>query len=282
VAHEWVKLILRKRATPGSEIIVFNKSNGNQAEFLLEAPDATGLHRARLKDLSVDIWEKDFGIAPEPAPDTRPRVHLVCKSCGTQESMALDPEEHTKVTNGEELWRHCVHCAEDTDWQSAAWLAAQLAAKPAPTPASAPAAVSPAVSPAGLPAALRPAAAPAPAPPQPPPPIAAPEPPPPLPAPAAAPPAAPAINWAEKRAARRIQMKTRARVRRVDGKVEIVAPLNVSRGGIAFESPLEYALDERIRVAMHYREGEDALETTGAIVRVSPRSATQEYGVKFG
>jgi len=77
-------------------------------------------------------------------------------------------------------------------------------------------------------------------------------------------------------------MKTRARVRRVDGKIEIVAPLNVSRGGIAFESPMEYALDERIRVAMHYREGEDALETNGAIVRVSPRSASQEYGVKFG
>jgi len=33
LAHEWIKLVLRKRMTPGSEIIVFNKTNGNQAEF---------------------------------------------------------------------------------------------------------------------------------------------------------------------------------------------------------------------------------------------------------
>ncbi len=258
LAHEWIKLVLRKRMTPGSEIIVFNKTNGNQAEFLLEGADATGLFRARLKDLNVDIWEMDFGLVPQPAADTRTRVHLVCKCCGSQESVPLDSEEQANAAGGEVLWRHCSQCAEETDWQAEAWLveqrrldenkrAAQRATAPAPALVAAPA----------------------------PAPVAEPEP---EPEPA---PTAPPINWAERRTSRRIQMKTRARVRRPDGRVEIVSPLNVSRGGIAFESAVEYTLDERIKVAMHYREGEEPLETLGVIVRVVPGANAKQYGVKF-
>ena len=33
------------------------------------------------------------GLAPEPVIDTRVRVHLVCKCCGSRESALLDPEE---------------------------------------------------------------------------------------------------------------------------------------------------------------------------------------------
>src|SRR4051812_36701441 len=93
LAHEWIKVAIRKRVAPGSEIIVFNKSNGNQAEYLVEEQDATGLYRARLKDLGVDVWEKDFGVAAAPAHESRPPLHLICKSCGTQESIVLSPED---------------------------------------------------------------------------------------------------------------------------------------------------------------------------------------------
>src|ERR1035438_370401 len=125
VAREWIMVPIRKRIPPGSEVIVFNKTNGNQAEFLVEEQDAAGIYRARLKDQSVDIGEKDFGAAPEPAADTSLRMHLLCKSCGTQESVQLSAEEYAKVSAGEVVWRHCAQCVEETDWQSALWLAEQ-------------------------------------------------------------------------------------------------------------------------------------------------------------
>ena len=109
VARDWIMLPIRKRIPPGSEVIVFNKTNGNQAEFLVEEQDAAGIYRARLKDQSVDIWEKDFGGPPEPVADTSLRMHLLCKSCGTQESVQLSAEEYAKVSAGEVVWRHCAH-----------------------------------------------------------------------------------------------------------------------------------------------------------------------------
>jgi hypothetical protein len=280
VAREYIKLVLRKRMLPGSEIIIFNKTNGNQAEFLLEQQDAGGLFQARLKDLTVDIWEMDFGHPPEPVVDVRPRVHLVCKSCGTQESVPLEAEEHSRVMVGEVLWRNCAKCGEETDWQGEAYLAEQrrrdeikreeAKRKASPTGGLAmPSALQAAPT---APEPTQPPPAPAP----PPPPTPAPTPPPPEPEPVAE------TNWSERRTSRRIQMKTRARVRRPDGRMEIVAPQNVSRGGIAFESSMAYALDDRVRVAMHYREGEDVLEVNGVIVRVSPGGATvNAYGVRF-
>jgi hypothetical protein len=289
VARDWIMVPIRKRIPPGSEVIVFNKTNGNQAEFLVEEQDASGVYRARLKDQTVDIWEKDFGVAPDPVPDTRLRVHLLCKNCGTQESVQLEADEYASVAAGEVMWRHCAHCVEETDWQAASWLAEQRRLddqrkeeqkKEAQRRAAAQAAS------AAAPAVLRPAEPAAPPPLPPPPPVEkAPEvivelPPEPAPA-APAPPEAP-INWAERRSSRRIQMKTRARVRRPDNRTEIVSPLNVSRGGIAFETAQQYGLDEMIQVALHYREGEQPLETLGSIVRVSPRGSTTEYGVKFG
>ncbi|GEM_PF-5182851 len=261
VARDWILVAIRKRIPSGSEVIVFNKTNGNQAEFLVEEQDSNGLYRARLKDQTVDVWEKDFGGAPQPAVDTRPRLHLVCKSCGTQESVQMDPAEVTRADAGEVFWRHCAQCVEETDWQSASWLAEQwrVASQKREEPRGAAAAAPP--PPDGAPEV-----------------IFTPPPPPPVPEEVAAPP----INWAEKRGSRRIQMKTRARVRRTNNSSEIVAPLNVSRGGIAFESRQEYALDEMIQVAMHYREGEQPLETLGSIVRVTPNASAKEYGVKFG
>jgi len=62
---------------------------------------------------------------------------------------------------------------------------------------------------------------------------------------------------------------------------EVIAPLNVSKGGVGFESRLSYSLDEVVFVALHYREGGEALETPGTIVRVSQRSGAFEYGVRY-
>jgi hypothetical protein len=293
LAREYILVPIRKRIPPGSEVIVFNKTNGNQAEFLVEEQDAAGVYRARLRDLSVDVWERDFGTVPDPVPDTRPRLHLICKSCGTQESVRLEPEDYAQAVAGEVLWRHCAQCVEETDWQAADWLAEQrrLAEKRreeqrlAASLAAPPPIASPPTHAAPVPVAAPPPSAPAPpapaAAPPPPPPAPEPEPAPPEPPPVAEPVKPAEINWAERRSSRRIHMKTRARVRRPDNRSEIVAPLNVSRGGIAFESVQKYSLDDRIQVALHYREGEQALETLGSIVRVSSRGQTAEYGVKF-
>jgi len=116
----------------------------------------------------------------------------------------------------------------------------------------------------------------------------APEPPPPAPAPA------PVVTepkkepeGKERRVARRIAMKTKVRVRRdnVDD-FEIVEPLNVSRGGVGFESVNEYQLDEIIWVIVHYEEEKpdsEQIETRSTIVRVVPLKKWDafSYGVQF-
>jgi hypothetical protein len=279
VAREWVKLPLRRRVSAGAEIIIFNKTNGNQAEFLLEGLE-DGLTKAILKDLSVDIWEKDFGVPKEPVPDPRPRVHMICKVCGTIESVPMEEPDRQRALAGDEFWRHCAHCVEETDWQSEEWIAHLQRQKTAPPPPP------PAPVQHELPSALRPAPV-APEPPPPPPPVPPlPPPPPPVaskpaPAPAPEPPSPPEVSWRERRSSRRIQMKTRARIRRSSGEAEVVAPLNLSKGGVCFDSVHPYVLDEKIFVVMHYREGEEALETPGSVVRVSPRGDRFEYGVRY-
>jgi len=274
LARGWVKLMLRRKAPIGSEVIIYNKSNGSQAEFVLQSQDGSVI-TAELKDYAAQIWDRDFGGPTEPAPDNRERIHMVCKACGTQESVAMDEKEKAKALAGEILWRHCAQCVDETDWQAEVVILAQRAVKSgafAPAAAPPPPPPPPPAAPVELPSILR---------------AVAPEPPPPAPVspPPAAPPAAAAaaapVNWADRRSSRRIQMKTRARVRRKNDMTEVVAPLNVSKGGVAFESRLSYDLDEVIFVALHYREGGEALETPGSVVRVSKRAGAFEYGVRY-
>jgi len=108
----------------------------------------------------------------------------------------------------------------------------------------------------------------------------------------AAPLAAPAAGeapslGAERRKARRIQMRTRARIRREsDGSAEVLEPVNVSRGGIGFRSSRLYARHEKITVNMHYQpeQPETAMiHSHGMIVRAVAETGTQlySYGVKF-
>jgi len=215
------------------------------------------------------MWDKGFG-APAPAAAAGERIHLICKSCGTQESVMVSVEGKKKVLAGEVLWRHCPHCVEETDWQAEsviqALLATKVSAPPLPVPPPPPVEMPALLRPSSLPAEEEeeeveaeveaPAAAAA--------------------ASSAAAPAAEAapINWADRRTSRRIQMKTRARVRRANG-AEVVTPLNVSKGGIGFPSRASYALDEAIYVALHYTEGGEIFETSGIIVRLRVRSPLQ-------
>lgn len=128
------------------------------------------------------------------------------------------------------------------------WAAAKPAAAPVAEPAAAPAAAKPA----------------------PPPPARAPEPEP--------EPVEP--TGAERRTSRRIQMKTKIRVR-YSNAAEIVEPINVSKGGISFESLRSYALHEIIFVTMHYQPETDQMETRSIIVRAAPKQDVTSYGVKF-
>jgi len=85
---------------------------------------------------------------------------------------------------------------------------------------------------------------------------------------------------AERRTSRRIQMKTKIRVR-YSKALEIVEPINVSKGGISFESQRSYALHEIIFVTMHYQPETDQMETRSIIVRAAPKDDVTSYGVKF-
>ena len=96
--------------------------------------------------------------------------------------------------------------------------------------------------------------------------------------------AAPSPEGQDRREARRISMKTRVRIRRDSGSaVEVLEPLNVSRGGIGFQSAQQYALHEVVWVTLHYQPGTEELETRSMIVRAVPlpESGFFSYGVKF-
>jgi hypothetical protein len=303
VAATWAKIRLRHSPQPGSDLLLFNKENGNQAEFVFEAMAAPNEATLSLRDHSVDIWQLDFGLPAEPVPDERLRRHLYCSHCGTRESVALDKDAAANLEQAGRLMRHCPQCMESTEWRvegEPAAAAAPVKEEAAPPPAPAP----PAPVPQPVAAPPPPAAAPPPAPappapvPQPvaapPPPAAAPPPPeaaptaavappPPVPPPeaAAAAEAAPPVSWADRRGSRRIALRTRARIRRTAAS-EIVTPINVSRGGICFESRAAYELDEVIWVGMHYREGEQPLETPSRVVRITRmEGAGYNYGVSF-
>ncbi len=265
VARAWVKLPLRHRLSPGAEIIIFNKANGNQAEFLLEGQEG-GAFKAILKDQSIDIWEKDFGVVPEPEPELAIRVHIVCDVCGTRESVLLGDEQVDRLLDGEPLQRHCAQCVKETDWHSAVVVAQREPAQHAPRPAAVQS------GPQAPPSAPRPASAPPPG----------------APGKAAARPAAqapaappPLPSGAERRTSRRIHMKTDARIRRSSGGTEVLVPVNVSRGGIAFQSRAYYELEEVVHVALHYRKGAEPMEAPGRIVRVSKLENAFEFGVRF-
>jgi Tfp pilus assembly protein PilZ len=58
--------------------------------------------------------------------------------------------------------------------------------------------------------------------------------------------------------------------------------LDASRDGLSFQSKQTYSLGEPIHVAMHYRDGQEPIESPGCIVRVTPRGPRSEYGVKLG
>jgi len=269
VAATWAKIRLRHSPQPGTDLLVFNKENGNQAEFVFEAMAAPNEATISLRDHSVDVWQLDFGLPAEPVPDERLRRHLCCSHCGTRESVVLDTEAAANLEQTGRLMRHCRQCMESTEWRvegEPVAAAAPVKEEAAPPPVAAP----------------RPPVA------APPPPVAAPPPaaaaaPVPVPQPVAAPAAEvpPPISWADRRGSRRISLRTRARIRRAASS-EIVAPINVSRGGICFESRAACELDEVIWVAMHFREGEQPMETPSRIVRITRmEGAGYNYGVSF-
>lgn len=88
----------------------------------------------------------------------------------------------------------------------------------------------------------------------------------------------------ERRQSRRIFMRTRVRIRRdPGGQVELIDPINVSRGGIGFDSDLRYTLHETVWATMHYQPGTSEMETRALIVRAAPLPDGKNfsYGLKF-
>ncbi len=107
-------------------------------------------------------------------------------------------------------------------------------------------------------------------------------------APGSTPAAAPAERpGSERRTSRRIALKTWVRVRRAsDSETELVEPVNVSRGGLCFQSIRQYDLHDIIWIKMHCdpevpESGE--METRCLIVRAAPVPEWEafSYGLKF-
>lgn len=91
---------------------------------------------------------------------------------------------------------------------------------------------------------------------------------------------------AERRTARRISMKTWVRIRRERGRAEVLVPVNVSRGGMSFESTKRYELHETVWVRLHYDPDipdSGGLETRSLVVRAArlPQFDAFSYSVKF-
>lgn len=271
VAATWAKVRLRHVMAPGAEAIVFNKQNGNQAEFVVREA-GSGEATLALRDHSVNVWQLDFGQAIG-APEEGTEQHIECGLCHTRECVRLRDEDIDQLLGAGKLKRYCARCMAETEWEEDSVVDARML-----HPARAAAAPEPIPGESGQP---RPAAGE------------------PAPVPAMASPAMDAAPRAEasvtdrllhaghpvadRRASKRISLKTRARIRRVASS-EVVAPINVSRGGICFQSRSSYELDEVVWVAMHYREGDkDPLETASRVVRVSRGDGSQppNYGVCF-
>ena len=94
----------------------------------------------------------------------------------------------------------------------------------------------------------------------------------------------PELSGPERRTSRRIQMKTKVRIRRAsDNVAEILEPINISRGGVGFQSCKRFALHETVWVIMHYRPDSTDMETKSIIVRAASMANRTEfsYGLKF-
>lgn len=90
----------------------------------------------------------------------------------------------------------------------------------------------------------------------------------------------------ESRRGRRVQLRTLIRVRREsESQAEVLQPVDVSRGGLSFQSVREYRLGEVLHIALHYdpRQPDAALETASCVVRIErlPQWEAFEYGVQF-
>ncbi len=91
----------------------------------------------------------------------------------------------------------------------------------------------------------------------------------------------------ERRLSVRAAMKTRVRLRRGSlADAEVLAPLNVSRGGLGFQSTRSYQLHEMIWVTLHCDPQAPAdvdTEIRGIIVRAAPLPEfdAASYGVRF-
>ena len=117
VSRIWVRVRLRHNLDPGADVVVLNKQNGYHAEFLMDSKPAPHEAKLLLRDHSVDIWQLDFGLPPEPAPDLRRRMHLVCVACQTRETVAIEEYEIEKLERTGRLSRNCPQCAADTEWE---------------------------------------------------------------------------------------------------------------------------------------------------------------------
>lgn len=117
VAQKWATIGLRHSIEQGSELIIVNRENGNQAEFVVDSAPSPNEVKVQLRDHTVDIWELDFGIAPEPAPDLRPEERLVCKECGTKEAVRLEQVDADRLEAAGVLLHYCPSCMYQTQWE---------------------------------------------------------------------------------------------------------------------------------------------------------------------
>lgn len=90
----------------------------------------------------------------------------------------------------------------------------------------------------------------------------------------------------ESRRAQRVSWNTLIRVRRdSQAEAEVLQPLDLSRGGVGFQSAQEYQLGELVYIALHYdpEQPDAAIESASRIVRIErlPEWSAFQYGAQF-
>lgn len=234
----------------GPEQTVFIKCGATQVEAEARVVGQLGIqldshiYGVALLDPSVEMWGVRFPKASE-ADKALGRVCLQCISCGTREVVYLSEVEMDVFDANHNLGRSCNQCRDWTLWKE---VPQDFEEPPPPTPT----------------------------------PEDQSQPPSPETEAAPAPPLAPAASKNKRRFTRTGMRKT-ACVRQPGSDPDVVQVLDMSRGGIRFESKRSYRRFSWVEIAVPYIGGGAAeVFVPGRIARVlEGKGSKHQYGVEY-
>lgn len=243
------KISLERKLVPQQEVTIRCLANGREAAACVvgqvEKCSGPYCYGFKFLDEKDHIWDVEFPPQSESEAAIG-RVALECIGCKSREVIYLGDFELEVLEANGDLSRPCKRCGDVSLWRkpTGEMPGPEVAATPHPTPA---------------------------------PPISTP----PLPTPSLPPPVPAQVQ--ERRREPRRPMRVTACVRTVSQGEDLVKTRNVSRGGLCFSSPWQYAEGEAIEVAVPYSPGGGNIFLPAKIVWIQflPAEATRIYGVCY-